>query len=141
MEEHFILHIHPTTKQSYTHPHTQHPQITLSHTQYAHSTNKHPNPYTRTHPILKNNPTHSRFILHTHSPGRDLTFFIFIVIQLQLSAFSPHPSTPPQPNSPPSPTSTLLLDFVHVSFILAPINTSPLSPPHSPLGIVRLFLT
>ena len=32
-----------------------------------------------------------------------------IVIQLQLSAFSPHPSTPPQPNPPPSPTSTLPL--------------------------------
>ena len=32
---------------------------------------------------------------------------IFIVIQLQLSAFSPHPSTPPQPNPPPSPASTL----------------------------------
>ena len=28
---------------------------------------------------------------------------IFIVIQLQLSAFSPHPSTLPQPNPPPSP--------------------------------------
>ena len=42
----------------------------------------------------------------------------FIVIQLQLSAFSPHPSTPPQPNPPPSPTSTLPLDFVHVSFIV-----------------------
>ena len=32
-------------------------------------------------------------------------FLIFIVIQLQLSAFSPHPSTPPQPNPPPSPHS------------------------------------
>ena len=30
-------------------------------------------------------------------------FKIFIVIQLQLSAFSPHPSTPPQPSPPPSP--------------------------------------
>ena len=29
----------------------------------------------------------------------------FIVIQLQLSAFSPHPSTPPQPNPLPSPES------------------------------------
>ena len=27
----------------------------------------------------------------------------FIVVQLQLSAFSPHPSTPLQPNPPPSP--------------------------------------
>ena len=43
-------------------------------------------------------------------------FFIFInfliVIQLQLSAFSPHPSTPPQPIPPSFPTSTLPLDFV-----------------------------
>ena len=45
-------------------------------------------------------------------------FLIFIVIQLQLCAFSPHPSTPPHPNPPPSPTSTLPLDFVHVSFIV-----------------------
>ena len=33
----------------------------------------------------------------------------FIVIQLQLYAFSPHPSTPPQPNLPPSPNTTLPL--------------------------------
>ena len=57
-------------------------------------------------------------LLKTHL----LTFFsgsflknYFIVAQLQLSAFSPHPSTPPQPNPPPSPASTLPLGFVHVS--------------------------
>ena len=55
--------------------------------------------------------SHQRFI-----------FLIFIVIQLQLSAFSPLPSTPPQPTPPPSPTSTFPLDFVHVSFIVAPVN-------------------
>ena len=43
---------------------------------------------------------------------------IFIVIQLQLCAFSPHPSTPPQLNPPPSPT----LGFVHVSFIVVPVQ-------------------
>ena len=48
-------------------------------------------------------------------------FLIFIVIQLQLSAFSPDPSTPPQLNPPPSPTPTLPLDFVHVSFIVVPV--------------------
>ena len=35
----------------------------------------------------------------------------FIVIQLQLCAFSPHPSTPPQPNplpSPPPPSPLIL---------------------------------
>ena len=47
--------------------------------------------------------------------------YLFIVIQLQLSAFSPLPSTPPQPVPPPSPTSTLTLDFVLVSFIVAPM--------------------
>ena len=57
-----------------------------------------------------------------------LIFKIFIVIQLQLSAFSPHPSTPPQPNPPPSPASTLPLDFVHVSFIVVPVNPSPHCP-------------
>ena len=51
--------------------------------------------------------------------------YFFIVIQLQLSAFSPHPSTPSQPIPPPSPTSTLPLDFVLVSFIVAPVNPSP----------------
>ena len=51
-----------------------------------------------------------------------------IVIQLQLSAFFPHPSTPPQPNPPLSPASTLPLDFVHVSFIVAPVNPSPHYP-------------
>ena len=45
----------------------------------------------------------------------------FIVIQLQLCAFSPHPSTPPQLNTPPSPTSTLPLDLVHVSFKVVPV--------------------
>ena len=50
-----------------------------------------------------------------------LVYLIFIVIQLQLYAFSPHPSTPPQPNPPASPTTTLPLDFVHVSFIVAPV--------------------
>ena len=69
-------------------------------------------------------------------------FKFFIVIQLQLCAFSPHPSTPPHPNTPPSPTSTLTLDFVHVSFYSSSCNPlSSLSPPHSPLSIVRLFLT
>ena len=51
-----------------------------------------------------------------------LFFKIFIVIQLQLYAFSPHPSTPPQLNPPPSLTSTLPLDFVHVSFIVVPVR-------------------
>ena len=54
-----------------------------------------------------------------------LFFLIFIVIQSQLYAFSPHPSTPPQLNPPPSPTSTLPLDFVHVSFIVVPVIPSP----------------
>ena len=59
-------------------------------------------------------------------------FKIFIVIQLQLYAFSPHPSTPPQLNPPPSPTSTLPLDFVHVSFIVVPVIPSPHCPLPTP---------
>ena len=79
---------------------------------------------------------------HYHHPSRSssshpfvnrvcptvVSFFfkkIFIVVQLQLSAFSPHPSTPPQRNPPPSLTSTLPLDFVHVSFIVVPVIPSP----------------
>ena len=57
-------------------------------------------------------------------------FLIFIVIQLQLHAFSPHPSTPPQLNPPPSPTSTLPPGFVHVSFIVVPVLPSSHCPPH-----------
>ena len=62
--------------------------------------------------------------------------FFFIFIQLQLSAFSPHPSTPPQPVPPPSPTSTLPLDFVLVSFIVAPIDPSPHYPLPTPLRLL-----
>ena len=59
-----------------------------------------------------------------------------------MSAFSPYPSTLPRPVPPPSPTSTFPLDFVLVSFIVAPIDPSPhyTYPPHSPLAIVTLFL-
>ena len=60
----------------------------------------------------------------------------FIFIQLQLSAFSPHPSTPPRPVPPPSPTSTLPLDFVLVSFIVAPIEPSPHYPLTTPLWLL-----
>ena len=59
-------------------------------------------------------------------------FLIFIVIQLQLYAFSPHPSTPPQPNPPPSPPTTLPLDFVHVLFIVVPVILSPHCPLPTP---------
>ena len=58
-----------------------------------------------------------------------------------MSAFSPLPSTPPQPVPPPSPTSTLPLDFVLVSFIVGSYRPlSPLSPPNSPVAIVKMFL-
>ena len=73
-------------------------------------------------------------------------FFFFLikhffnVVQLQLSAFSPHPSISPQPNPPPSPASTLHLGFVHVSFIVVPVIPSSHCPPR-PQAIVRLFLT
>ena len=65
----------------------------------------------------------------------------FIVIQLQLYAFSPHPSTPPQLNPPPSPTSTLPLDFVHVSFIVVPVIPSPhCSLPTPPWPLLFLII-
>ena len=85
--------------------------------------------------------------LHKSTPSSilwDLAYFkkIFIAIQLQLYAFSPHPSTPPQLNPPPSTTSTLPLDFVHVSFIVVPVIPSPHCPLPTPLWpIVSLFLT
>ena len=71
--------------------------------------------------------------------SKKIIFFFkkfFIVTQLQLSAFSPHPANPPQPNPPPSPASTLPLDFVHVSFILIPENCSPHYPLPIPLWLL-----
>ena len=57
--------------------------------------------------------------------------------------FSPslYPTPPPQWNPPPSPTSTLPLDFVHVSFIVIPVIPSSHCPTPAHLAIVRLFLT
>ena len=52
---------------------------------------------------------------------------IFIVVQVQFSAFCPHPSPPPQPSPPPSPLPPLLVT-VHVSFIVVLANYSPFSP-------------
>ena len=64
----------------------------------------------------------------------------FIVIQLQLSAFSPHPSTPPQANPLPSSTSTLCLDFIHVSFIVVTENPSPTIPSPHPSDYCQIVL-
>ena len=65
--------------------------------------------------------------------------YLFIFIQLQLSAFSPLPSTPPQPVPPPSPTSTPWV-CPCVLYSSSWKSLSPLSPPHSPLAIVSVFL-
>ena len=62
--------------------------------------------------------------------------FIYFFIRLQSSAFSPHPSTPPQPAPPPSPASTLPLDFVLASCIVAPIDPSPHYPLPTPLWLL-----
>ena len=59
-----------------------------------------------------------------------------VIIQLQLYAFYPHPSTPAQLKTPPSPTSTIPLDFVHVSFRVVPVIPSP----HCPLPTPPLLL-
>ena len=71
---------------------------------------------------------------------KKIFFKFFIVIQLQLCAFSPPPSTPNQLKLPPYPISTLPLYLVHVSFIVVPVIPSSHCPPHPP-AIVRLFLT
>ena len=65
-------------------------------------------------------------------------FFLnyFIVVQLQLSAFSPHQSPTPPPNPPPSLASTLHLGFVQESFIVVPENPSPHCPLHSSLWLL-----
>ena len=51
----------------------------------------------------------------------------------------PYPSTPPQPIPLPSPTSTLPLDFVLVSFIVAPVDLSPHYPLPTPLWLLLHF--
>ena len=70
-------------------------------------------------------------------------FFNFIVVQVQLSAFSPHHSPRPQPSPPASPDSTPHLGYVHVSFIPVPENPSPFSPiisSHLPSGYCQIVL-
>ena len=72
--------------------------------------------------------------LHRHLGSREVPPFLkkIVVIQLQLYAFSPHPSTLPETKPPPSPTSTLPLDSVHVSFIVVPVIPSPHCPVPTP---------
>ena len=43
------------------------------------------------------------------------------------------PTSLPNPSQPPPPTSTIPLDFVLVSFIVAPIDPSPHYPLPTPL--------
>ena len=73
-------------------------------------------------------------------PGCFFLSFFFIVVQLQLSAFSLHSSTPPQLNPSPSPASTLPLGFIHVSFIVVPENPFPHYPFPTPLCYCYIVL-
>ena len=73
---------------------------------------------------------------HLGSPIFYFLISLFIFIQLQLSAFSPYPSTPPPPIPPPSLTSTLPLDFVLVSFRVAPVDPSSHYPLPTPLWLL-----
>ena len=59
-------------------------------------------------------------------------FFPFLKILLFKYSCLHFPFTPTQPSPPPSPESTPPLGFVHVSFVVVPINPSPF-PPHYPL--------
>ena len=71
-----------------------------------------------------------------------LFFNYFIVVQLQLSVFTPHHFPLPQPNPPPSLASNPL-GFVHMSFIVVPENPSPLPPiilSHLPSGYCQIVL-
>ena len=90
-----------------------------------------------TSPILSQMAIFHFFMAEYYSFKNYFLFFIFI--QLQLSAFSPHPSTPSQPIPPPFPTSTLPLDFVFVSFIVAPIDPSPHYSLPTPLWLLLHF--
>ena len=69
-------------------------------------------------------------------------FYLFIYFYLKkfylvtiVCIFSPSLHAT-QPIPPPSPTSTLPLDFVHVSFIVAPVDPSPHYPLPTPLWLL-----
>ena len=63
-------------------------------------------------------------------------FLIFIVIQLQLSAFSPTPPPHRSWTHLPPPPQTSPFGFVHVSFIVVPENPSPHYPLPTPLWLL-----
>ena len=72
-----------------------------------------------------------------------LNTFDFIVVQVEFSAFSSHPSLPPQISPPPSPVSIPPLVIVHVSFIVVPVNPShfpPIIPSPLPSGYCQIVL-
>ena len=54
-------------------------------------------------------------------------YLFFIVVQIQLSPFSPHHDAPPHPFSPPTIELTLF-GFLHMSFIHVPWWPPTLSP-------------
>ena len=64
-------------------------------------------------------------------------FLIFIGIQLQLYAFSPHPSTPPQVNPPLSPTSNVHSSTIYNSQVLEATEV-PISKRVDPKSMVYL---
>ena len=66
----------------------------------------------------------------------------FIVVQVQLSAFTPYHSPQLQP-SPPLPAASSPLGFVHVSFIVVSETLPPFHPfipSHFPYGYCQIFL-
>ena len=65
--------------------------------------------------------------------------FFFIAIQLQLSAFSPLPPLHPSQTHLPPPPPIWFCPCVLYRSSCKPLCQQ--SPPHSPLAIVRLFLT
>ena len=56
--------------------------------------------------------------------------FFLLLFNYSCVPFLPIP--PPQLNPPPSPTSSLPLDFVHVTFIVVPVIPSPHCPLPTP---------
>ena len=74
-----------------------------------------------------------------HSRWASIFFNFYCYSITVVCLFSRSPTTRTQLNLPLTPTSTLPLDFVHVSFIVVPVIPSSHCPP--PPAIVRLFLT
>ena len=92
--------------------------------------------------FISSSPISLFFVLESASKFYFIFFTFFIVVQVQLSPFSPHHCPPPQPSPPPilNPTPIWLCPCVFYTCSFTTPSPPPLSPPTSTLVTVNLFL-